>query len=81
MDLDKIEARVSKELNIKKEDIYTRGRYRNIVEARSLLCYWAVRESGIFMSSLARKLGISTTSISVSVSCGRIIAKEKGLSL
>ena len=81
MDLDKIADRISKELNIKKEDIYAKGRYRRIVEARSLLCYWAVRELGISMSALARKLGISVTSVSVSVSRGRMIAKEKRLDL
>ena len=81
MDLDKIADRISKELNIKKEDIYAKGRYRRIVEARSLLCYWAVRELGIPMSALARKLGISITSISVSVSRGRMIALEKRLDL
>jgi putative transposase len=81
MDLDNIADSVSKALKIKKEDIYAKGRYRNVVEARSLLCYWAVRELGISMSSLARKLGISATSISVSVSRGRIIAEEKGLTL
>jgi REP element-mobilizing transposase RayT len=81
MDLDKIAARVSKELNIKKEDVYAKGRYRRIVEARSILCYWAVRELGIPMSKLARKLGISITSVSVSVSRGRMIVEEKGLKL
>jgi putative transposase len=81
MDLDKIADRISKELNIKKEDIYAKGRYRRIVEARSLLCYWAVRELGISMSALARKLGISITSVSVSVSRGRMIALEKRLDL
>jgi putative transposase len=81
MDLDKIADRISKEPNIKKEDIYAKGRYRRIVEARSLLCYWAVRELGISMSALARKLGISVTSVSVSVSRGRMIALEKMLDL
>ena len=81
LDLDEIAARVSQELGIKKEDVYAKGRYHKIVEARSLLCYWAVRELGISMSTLAQKLGISITSISVSVSRGRVIAEKKGLAL
>ena len=52
-----------------------------LVEARSLLCYWAVRELGETMSSLARKLGISIPSVSDSVARGQKIAQEKGCSL
>jgi len=81
MDLNAIAARVSEELGIKQEDVYAKGRYRRIVEARSLLCYWAVRELGIPMSTLAQKLGISIPSISVSVARGRIIAEKKRFSL
>ena len=47
--------------------------YRHIVEARSLLCYWAVRELGITMSSLARKLNVSVPAVSKSA-----IRKEWG---
>jgi putative transposase len=81
MDLDKIAGRVSKELGINEEDVHAKGRHRKTVEARSLLCYWAVMELGISMTTLARKLGISITSISVSVSRGRMIAEERGLKL
>ena len=44
---------------------------------RSLWCYWAVRELGVSMSSLARKLGISIPSVGESVSRGRRIAEGK----
>jgi putative transposase len=81
IDIDGIAARVSEELGLKQEDVYAKGRYRKIVEARSLFCYWAVRELGFPMSTLAQKLGISITSISVSVSRGRMIAEENGLKL
>ena len=58
--LDKVAARVAEVLGMKPEDVWAVGRYRHIVEARSLLCYWAVRELGITMSSLARKLNFSS---------------------
>ncbi len=45
------------------------------------MCYWAVRELGIPMSCLARKLGISIPSVSESVTRGRRIAGEKDLLL
>ena len=44
-------------------------------------CYWAVRELGVPMSSLARKLGISIPSVSESVTRGQKIASERGCSL
>jgi len=81
MDLNAIAARVAEELGIKQEDVYVKGRYRKIVEARSLFCYWAVRELGVTMSVLAQKLGISIPSISVSVERGRLIAGKNGYSL
>ena len=46
------------------------------VEARSLLCYWSVRHLGLSMSSLARRLGISPTSVSQSVVRGEGLAKK-----
>jgi hypothetical protein len=62
---------------VKPEEVWAEGKYRRIVEARSLLCYWAVRELGVPMSSLARKLGISIPSVSESVTRGRRIAEAK----
>jgi putative transposase len=81
MDLNSVAARVSEVLGIKVEDVWAKGRYRKTVEARSLLCYWAVMELGISMTTLALKLRISITSISVSVSRGRMIAEGKELKL
>lgn len=81
MNLDAVAARVSEELCLEVEEVWGKGRYRRIVEARSLLCYWAVRELGLSMSLLAARLGISIPSISDSVARGQMIVKEKGLKL
>jgi chromosomal replication initiation ATPase DnaA len=43
MDLNSVAARVSEVLGIKVEDVWAKGRYRRIVEARSLLCYYYSR--------------------------------------
>jgi putative transposase len=80
-DLERVAARVSQALEVKPEEVWAEGKYRRIVEARSLLCYWAVRELGVPMSSLARKLKISIPSVSDSVTRGRRIAEEKQLDL
>jgi hypothetical protein len=66
---------------VKPEEVWGKGKYPRIVEARSLLCYWAVRELGESMSVLARKLGLSIPSISESVTRGGRIAEVKGLLL
>jgi len=68
-------------LGVKAEDIWAKGRYRRIVEARSLLCYWAVRELGVTMSSLAVRLGISIPAVSKSVCRGKELAVARGYSL
>jgi putative transposase len=81
MNLDSIAVRVSEVLGVKVEDVWAKGRYRKIVEARSLLCFWAVRELGVSMSSLAVRLGISTPSVSDSVTRGQKIARGKGFDL
>ena len=80
-DLERVAARVSQVLEVKPKEVWAEGKYRRIVEARSLLCYWAVRELGIPMSSLARKFRISIPSVSDSVTRGRRIAEEKQLDL
>jgi putative transposase len=81
LDLASVASRVSEVLGVRPEDVWAEGKYRLIVEARSLLCYWAVRELGVPMSSLARRLGISVPAVSESVTRGRRIAETKGVLL
>jgi len=57
------------------------GKYPKNVKARSLFCYWAVRELGISATSLARKLGLTQPAVSISVKRGQAIADENGLQL
>jgi hypothetical protein len=80
-DLERVASRVSEVLKVKPEEVWAEGKYRRIVEARSLLCYWSVRELGVPMSSLARRLKISIPSVSDSVTRGRRIAEENQLHL
>jgi chromosomal replication initiation ATPase DnaA len=78
VDLTLIASRVSDVLGVKLKEVWAEGKYRRIVEARSLLCYWAVRELGVPMSFLAAKLGKSIPSVSESVTRGRRIAETRG---
>ena len=71
--LDVIAERVCEEMNIDPPEIWKSGKSRNRVAARSLLCFWAVRELGISMTELSRKLNISLSAVSQSVARGEKI--------
>jgi putative transposase len=81
VDLDRIASRVSEVLGVTLEEVWAEGKYKRIVEARSVLCYWAVRELGVSMSSLALQLKISIPAVGYSVARGRKIAEERGFRL
>ena len=48
------------------------------MRARSLLCYWAVRELGLPQTDLARMLHLSPEGISLSVKRGEALTEELG---
>lgn len=64
MSLDKIAERVGELLDMEVEEVWAEGKHRKVVKARSLLCYWAVKELGVVMSTLGRRLNISTAAVS-----------------
>jgi putative transposase len=80
-DIDKLADRVSEIFSIKPEEIFKPGKQPVKVKARSLLCYWAVRELGFTMADLAPKLNISQPAVSISAQRGERMASENGYSL
>ena len=46
------------------------------VKARSLLCYWAVRETGISLRTLAKRLRISAPMVGYAMERGEAIVRE-----
>ena len=66
-DLDKIATKVFDLMQLKPFEIQAPGKERKRVEARSLLCYWAVRDLGINMAELSRRLKLSLSGVSLSV--------------
>jgi len=75
-DLDKIVSKVSDLMQLKPFEIRAPGKERKRVEARSLLCYWAVRHLGINMAQLSRRLKLSLSGVSLSVKRGEKIAHD-----
>jgi chromosomal replication initiation ATPase DnaA len=80
-DLKKIEQKVIEIYQIDKEDLYSGSRQKERSDARSLLCYWAVRELGMNGTELAKRLGLSQPGVVYSVKKGEKIVKEKGYNL
>jgi REP element-mobilizing transposase RayT len=77
-DVKKLADTVASIFAIKPEEIFHPGKQPIKVKARSLFCYWAVRELGITMAQLAQKLSISQPAVSLSVRRGERIASENG---
>ena len=69
-------GRVADIMGMAPEAVWVSGKQPKIVQARSLLCYWATGELGVSQAWLSRKLGISQAAVSLSVSRGRRIALE-----
>ena len=74
-------VKTSAKIGVKPEEIFQPGKQPVKVKARSLLCYWAVRELGVTMADLAPKLNISQPAVSMSARRGERIALENGYSL
>jgi len=51
------------------------------VKAKSLLCYWAVRDLGIGTAQIARRLNLSLAGVSQSVKRGETTVQQKGYNL
>lgn len=75
-DIDRVAGYVAGLLDMDVADVGSPGKYRHIVRARSLLCYWAVRELGISMASLSERLGLSPSAVAKSVVRGERLVKE-----
>jgi hypothetical protein len=76
-DVDKVAERVATLLDLPIDAVWEPGNHRNTVEARGLLCYWSVWYLGVSMSYLARRLRISMTSVSRSVTRDEALAKRR----
>ncbi len=74
--LEELAKEVAGFFNIETAQIFTVGKYPRLVEARSLFCYWAVRELGLTATALARQLRLTQPAVSIAVKRGEKIAKE-----
>jgi len=68
--------RVAELCHLDPREVVAAGRQRRKVTARSLLCFWAVREVGLPLTELARQLGLSPPGVSYVVQRGEAIARD-----
>jgi hypothetical protein len=80
-DLDKLEGRVLEIYRIDKKDLYSKGRQKVRSEARSVFCYWAVRDLGVEGVQMARRLRMSPPGIAYAVRRGERVVRQKGLQM
>jgi putative transposase len=80
-DFEKILERVCSVFDLEKDYITRRGRQKDRVEARDLLCYWCAKELGIPMVDLAKRFGMTISAVSYAVQRGEKTAKEGGYQL
>ena len=77
-DFDKTVERVSSLFDLEEDYITARGRQKERVEARDLLCYWSAIELGIPMVDLAKRLEMTLSGVSYAVQRGEKMAKGNG---
>jgi putative transposase len=80
-DLDLVAQRTAAVMGVSINQVYAAGKNRQTVRARSLMCYWAVRECGMTRAFLSKKLSPSQTAVSQSVLKGEQIAREYKFSM
>jgi hypothetical protein len=80
-DFAEILRQVASVFNLRQEEILLPSKKRQRVRARSLLCFWAVKELGLSETLLAQKLGITQPSVSRAVQKGERLALDEKLVL
>ncbi len=80
-ELNNIAERVAQVLDLPLEIVWEKNRHPQVVQARSLLCYWATRDLGISTTEIANRLGLTQPAVSIAARRGEEIAKQKGYSL
>jgi hypothetical protein len=80
-DIEKVIKRAAEVTGLAAEKVRTAGKEPRRVLARSLVCYWAVRELGMTTVAVSRVLGICPTAVTKAVSRGERFARHSEVSL
>ena len=80
-DFQKVVSRAGELIGLNVEEVIKPEKQPQRVQARSLVCYWAVIELGLVGTSVAKMLGMSQPAVSKAVQRGRRLAADKGYTL
>lgn len=80
-DAERIIKKVAEIYDMDPREFLSKGKQKMKVRARSLFCYWAVKELGMSIRELARQLELSPPAVGYSVERGEIIARQWGYRL
>lgn len=81
IDVNKLAEKVAHSYGVEPEYVLSSGRQKKRVEARSLLCYLAVKELRMTLAELARRFELTPSAVSYAVARGEKIAKQRGFKL
>ncbi|MDL1989102.1 MAG: hypothetical protein LWX08_15985 [Deltaproteobacteria bacterium] len=66
-------------MDLERNEVLSPGKYKKVVEARSVVCYWAMREIVISQSVLAQKFSISQPAVSMTIKWGEQVVNRNNL--
>ncbi|OPY71253.1 MAG: Transposase IS200 like protein [Syntrophorhabdus sp. PtaU1.Bin050] len=81
IDITTIEQQICDLFGLEVDQLYTGSRYKQLVEARSLFCYWAHSDLGISGKDLSVRFSISEPAVSYAIRRGQHIARQRGYQL
>ncbi|WP_460597993.1 transposase [Geomonas sp. Red276] len=81
IDVEHVIAVVAKVLGIKEDEVRKADKQPRHVQARALLCFWAIRELGLTATFLAKELGNSQPAVSQAVIRGELLVREHAWNL
>jgi REP element-mobilizing transposase RayT len=74
--LERVAERVAQVMSIPIELVWEKSRRPQVVDARSLFCFWASKELGISMTDLAKRLNLTQPAVSIAARRGERLARE-----
>jgi len=77
--IEKLEERVLAIYRIDRDELYSKSRQKVRADARSVFCYWAVRELGVAGTQMAKRLRMSQPGIAYAVKKGERIVRDENL--
>ncbi|WP_236021710.1 hypothetical protein [Geomesophilobacter sediminis] len=81
IELEQIAYRVAEIFKVDADRVMKAGKHPDIVQARSVLCFWATRELGMTTTALGKRIGMSQPAVSRAAERGDELVKENGWQL